>query len=661
MAVALSGSLELSGSLIISGSIVSTGPITMSGSIASASFATTAATASSADNLLVRSTLTAQTLVVQTITSSVDFVTGSTRFGSTGSNTHQFTGSVSITGSLTGNNATFSGSSAYLDIKSTTTTGTVNVYGVDTSTNFLGYLVSSDNISRWRMGMVDGRKFEIKPADGSGNFSTTAAVTILSGSGFVGIGITAPPQTLTLLGGTTTPGSFGGGNYTFGIYSGSRETFAIGSDANYVYMQSFTSRPLYINQAGNNIILGSAAGANSVGIGTTNISNTLTISSGDGTFVKFGDNGYLGQYSNGAYINGGAEFNSAGTWTARHTSAASIVVNNAGAGNILFNTNTGLTTGSTFGTTERMRITSAGNVFVNNPSGVSLNGLVNNLSVSSTTYNLFDISRFSDNAFGPNFYLVKSRNGSIGGNTIVANGDNLGNINWVGANGTGFTDAASIRAEVDGTPGASNDMPGRLIFSTTADGSGATTERMRISAGGITTLSGPILSAGTQGTYALQIGEPGYNNLTLGYKQATAGYIQTWSSTALYLNQQGNAVYAGAVRLDTLSDQRIKDNVQPLTNSLDKVLQLNGKKFHLKDEPEDKIRYGFIAQDLEGILDEFVINTDMKFEKDGEVVENVKSIENWASSWAALLVEAIKELKSENDTLKERITILESK
>ena len=63
----------------------------------SASFASTA---SSADNFTVRGTLTAQTIVAQTITSSTDFVTGSTRFGSLLSNTHQFTGSVGVTGSL---------------------------------------------------------------------------------------------------------------------------------------------------------------------------------------------------------------------------------------------------------------------------------------------------------------------------------------------------------------------------------------------------------------------------------------------------------------------------------------------------------------------------------------------------------------------------------
>jgi hypothetical protein len=45
-------------------------------------------------------TLTAQTLVVQTITSSVDFVTGSTRFGSLSGNTHVFTGSMNVSGSV---------------------------------------------------------------------------------------------------------------------------------------------------------------------------------------------------------------------------------------------------------------------------------------------------------------------------------------------------------------------------------------------------------------------------------------------------------------------------------------------------------------------------------------------------------------------------------
>ena len=66
----------------------------------SASNAVAAATASFANAFIVASTLTAQTLVVQTITSSVDFVTGSTRFGSLAANTHVFTGSMSVSGSV---------------------------------------------------------------------------------------------------------------------------------------------------------------------------------------------------------------------------------------------------------------------------------------------------------------------------------------------------------------------------------------------------------------------------------------------------------------------------------------------------------------------------------------------------------------------------------
>jgi len=81
------------GNIVVSGSITTTGTVAISGSIASASFS---ATASSADNFLTRGTLTAQTLVVQTITSSIDFVTGSTRFGSLLANTHVFSGSVTM-------------------------------------------------------------------------------------------------------------------------------------------------------------------------------------------------------------------------------------------------------------------------------------------------------------------------------------------------------------------------------------------------------------------------------------------------------------------------------------------------------------------------------------------------------------------------------------
>jgi hypothetical protein len=72
---------------------------------ANATSASYASTASYADSFTVAGTLTAQTIIVQTITSSIEYVTGSTQFGSQLSNTHQFTGSVSITGSLAVNDS----------------------------------------------------------------------------------------------------------------------------------------------------------------------------------------------------------------------------------------------------------------------------------------------------------------------------------------------------------------------------------------------------------------------------------------------------------------------------------------------------------------------------------------------------------------------------
>ena len=127
MPINLSGSLELTGSLVISGSITTTGPITISGSIASSSFV---ATASSADNFLTRGTLTAQTLVVQTITSSIVYSSGSNIFGNQLTDVQQMTGSLRVTGSLSLNNIAIPTSaslaSTYLPLAGGTLTGALS-------------------------------------------------------------------------------------------------------------------------------------------------------------------------------------------------------------------------------------------------------------------------------------------------------------------------------------------------------------------------------------------------------------------------------------------------------------------------------------------------------------------------------------------------------
>jgi hypothetical protein len=97
----------------------------------------------------------------------------------------------------------------------------------------------------------------------------------------------------------------------------------------------------------------------------------------------------------------------------------------------------------------------------------------------------------------------RSKGTTDGSMTIVANSDSLGAISFRGSDGTNFIDAVFIRAEVDGTPGT-NDMPGRLVFATTADGASSATERMRINSRGNLGL-GVAPSAWGSGWTAMQI------------------------------------------------------------------------------------------------------------------------------------------------------------
>jgi hypothetical protein len=93
------------------------------------------------------------------------------------------------------------------------------------------------------------------------------------------------------------------------------------------------------------------------------------------------------------------------------------------------------------------------------------------------------VVRNTADANGPLLFTAKSRGTANGSFVVVSSGDALGTWNFAGSDGTADVVAASIRADVDGTPGT-NDMPGRLVFSTTADGASTPTERMRITQAG---------------------------------------------------------------------------------------------------------------------------------------------------------------------------------
>ena len=91
--------------------------------------------------------------------------------------------------------------------------------------------------------------------------------------------------------------------------------------------------------------------------------------------------------------------------------------------------------------------------------------------------------RYAADADGSALIFAKSRNATVGSQTVVNSSDTLGYLGFAGSDGTNFTTGATITAQVDGTPGTGN-MPGRLVFSTTADGASSPTERMRIDSAG---------------------------------------------------------------------------------------------------------------------------------------------------------------------------------
>jgi hypothetical protein len=128
------------------------------------------------------------------------------------------------------------------------------------------------------------------------------------------------------------------------------------------------------------------------------------------------------------------------------------------------------------GGTERAQINSSGNLLVGTSSAIAGNR------IESITN--FGVYRFTNATSGPYLNIGKSRSATVGTNTIVQTGDEMGTIAFYGANGTTYTEGAYIRAIVSTTPGASNDMPGDLLFGTTADGAGSSTERMRITTAG---------------------------------------------------------------------------------------------------------------------------------------------------------------------------------
>jgi hypothetical protein len=157
-----------------------------SGSIAFVNGATTLLNISSSGNIVTTGTITANTLVIQTVTSSVSFVTGSTQFGSISANTHQFTGSMFVTGGINLNSGSLLVGTNSPVWSNGTTRGHVEVngptqaiYGMSVGGSGAGYLYHDGT----NMSLVNG-------VNGYLRFSTNSAEVIRIAGSSMGIGTT---------------------------------------------------------------------------------------------------------------------------------------------------------------------------------------------------------------------------------------------------------------------------------------------------------------------------------------------------------------------------------------------------------------------------------------------------------------------------------------
>ena len=100
----------------------------------------------------------------------------------------------------------------------------------------------------------------------------------------------------------------------------------------------------------------------------------------------------------------------------------------------------------------------------------------------------------------------------------------------------------------------------------------------------------------------------------------------------------------------TVSDQRLKHDINKIENALDKISQINGYTFIYNED--GKKSAGVIAQEVENVLPSAVENKSLVFH--GQEGIKYKTVQY--DQIHGLLIEAIKELKAEVEELKNAIT-----
>jgi len=185
--------------------------------------------------------------------------------------------------------------------------------------------------------------------------------------------------------------------------------------------------------------------------------------------------------------------------------------------------------------TERMRIDSSGRLLVGTSSSRTVQGFNHKVQVEGTNASTASISivRNTNSVDPPYITFGKTRSGSVGASGIVQQDDVLGRIDFTGANGSNLGSlGARIDARVDGTPGSSSDMPTRLTFQTSGDGSATPTERMRIDS------SGKVGIGTSSPSYTLEVYKSSVGNV--------ASFNSSSGNRSLDITSADNGAYLGA-------------------------------------------------------------------------------------------------------------------
>lgn len=189
----------------------------------------------------------------------------------------------------------------------------------------------------------------------------------------------------------------------------------------------------------------------------------------------------------------------------------------------------------------------------------------------------------------------------------------------------------SVDGEGNFGPDSGSDKGIRIRYANDASGYG----RIRFHQAGTNHQTIHSFSAAWQGgtlsgTSSGAINIDGQNGVTFG----------PWNVVAGYVTSGGTAWFRADVT--AFSDARVKENIRPIENALDKILKSRGVIYDRIDN-ETKDNIGFIAQELEINLPELVM-TDL---------DNLKSVKY--QNMTAVLVEAIKEQQTQIESQKTEI------